>query len=1091
MHYKKIIIFVFIVSIIFGASAPQSFAQTKPLTSEKRAEIVSVIENLKLRIAEIEAKLQILLKKRAETETSTSVKAGEPGMEALVKGMETPVKAGELGSEMEAPASSATATTPSFGGSGGGGSATTVDGSTASTETISSDTSAGSIILDEIPGNPRVPCYLPVLGRGARVNAVYLLQMTLVKAGYYPEGLITGYYGSLTEAAVKRFQSASGLTATGKVDAATVSAFAPLLKKHFTECLVETGGLKVTSPPTNYALVSSPLTVKGTGQGLWGPFEGQFGTAILYDAKNTILASAGLIQESVLYAAPGIPECLICFRAVLAFSMPTTAEGKLIFSNTSPNEVQIPENSRTYTMPVRFTSVPTPTPPVPAPTPTPVPVPTPTPAPVPLPTPITVLSPNGGETWTKNTTQTIKWQDNTPMPTCPVGAYCSSPVPKYYDIKLLSYYPPCTVGPCPMYYPAPYTIADSVYGSLYNWSVGKILNIYGSGGTAPDGSYTVQVCQTGTSSCDSSDSYFKIASSTSTNKPPVITGVSGPQSLKVGETGTWSVKAYDPDGQYLSYSVVWGDEEVLSKISAPSSIMNQTATFTHSYAKAGTYTPVFTVSDNQGASAVSSLTVTVVAEIAPIPALTVSLDPSSPPSTTFVPGTPNAIFAKIKLTAGTTAVTTLNNIQVASDSVTAPSFVGNIRVYDGDKQLGPTAITLYYNGSYYYAWIPVYGVSVPANTSKILTIRADTLSQQTNGTVRLGIAGLNFDAPGAIATGLPVYGNTMTISNTAAPTLTIMQASDTPAAKQMVMGSTGNNLFKIRFNADNTEDIQITDITITDTITNGVMQVPSFQSLTLWDGVTKIAGPLNLAMFDATRGIATFVLAKPVMVPKSGAKTIELKGDVADFASGGATSNSQHTFSIAESGHVTAIGANSIVRATVLGTPVAGNTMTVVQSKPTLSSSPLGMTNGRNRTALDDLAIMKWKADPAGNITVETVAITLTGSAIYGTNPFAVQLIDPNTGADWGGSSSQTCTPGTGNSCKVTFSPQFVVDQGTTKEVKFRLNSTNFTNNLQSSDSLSVYINAASDVRWSDGVTSGLPLESSVVPLNIVNVSYE
>jgi hypothetical protein len=110
MHYKKIITFVFIISIIFGASAPQSFAQTKPLTSEQRAQIASTIEDLKLRIAEIEAKLQALLKKRAETETSTSVKAGEPGMEA-------PASFGT--------ATTGTATTPSSGGSGGGGGQTT------------------------------------------------------------------------------------------------------------------------------------------------------------------------------------------------------------------------------------------------------------------------------------------------------------------------------------------------------------------------------------------------------------------------------------------------------------------------------------------------------------------------------------------------------------------------------------------------------------------------------------------------------------------------------------------------------------------------------------------------------------------------------------------------------------------------------------------------------------------------------------------------------------------------------------------------------------------------------------------------------
>src|SRR3989339_621172 len=53
---------------------------------------------------------------------------------------------------------------------------------------------------------------------------------------------------------------------------------------------------------------------------------------------------------------------------------------------------------------------------------------------------ITVLSPNGGETWTKGTTQTIKWQDPVPVPSCIVGGPCITPLPpRYYDITLVPY----------------------------------------------------------------------------------------------------------------------------------------------------------------------------------------------------------------------------------------------------------------------------------------------------------------------------------------------------------------------------------------------------------------------------------------------------------------------------------------------------------------------------------------------------------------------------------------------------------------------------------------------------------------------------
>ena len=97
---------------------------------------------------------------------------------------------------------------------------------------------------------------------------------------------------------------------------------------------------------------------------------------------------------------------------------------------------------------------------------------------------------------------------------------------------------------------------------------------------------------------------------------PVISGVQGPTALKVGETGTWSVSAYDPQNGVLSYSVIWGDE-MAQPMPAPSPAplslapVQQTATFTHSYANARIYTPVFYVTDNQGLSAKTSISVNV------------------------------------------------------------------------------------------------------------------------------------------------------------------------------------------------------------------------------------------------------------------------------------------------------------------------------------------------------------------------------------------------------------------------------------------------------------------------------------------------
>lgn len=60
-------------------------------------------------------------------------------------------------------------------------------------------------------------------GKGASGPDVYAVQAMLKSLGYF-SGSITGYYGSKTEAAVRKFQTAYGLPATGAVDNQTLES---------------------------------------------------------------------------------------------------------------------------------------------------------------------------------------------------------------------------------------------------------------------------------------------------------------------------------------------------------------------------------------------------------------------------------------------------------------------------------------------------------------------------------------------------------------------------------------------------------------------------------------------------------------------------------------------------------------------------------------------------------------------------------------------------------------------------------------------------------------------------------------------------
>lgn len=93
---------------------------------------------------------------------------------------------------------------------------------------------------------------------------------------------------------------------------------------------------------------------------------------------------------------------------------------------------------------------------------------------------------------------------------------------------------------------------------------------------------------------------------------PRISGITAPTVLKVNETGTWAIKASDPQNESLSYSVDWGDTASVSPTARMAPAFVQTSTFTHAYTNPGEYRITFTVSNSLGEKSTSSTTVHIV-----------------------------------------------------------------------------------------------------------------------------------------------------------------------------------------------------------------------------------------------------------------------------------------------------------------------------------------------------------------------------------------------------------------------------------------------------------------------------------------------
>ena len=377
----------------------------------------------------------------------------------------------------------------------------------------------------------------------------------------------TGYFGLLTQKAVKDFQKAYGISPTGYVGPVSREKIKTL------SC----GG--IIQNPNNPVIsgVTGPRSLDVNQTGTWKVSASDInGGSLSY--------SVDWGDINIIAGTPYPVDMRIPQSATFTHSYAQAGTYTARFTVTSNMECFVapcPSGSTTTSLTVNVGNVST--------------------------SSITVLSPNGGETLVKGNSEVVKWQDNETY-TCRSGMLCV-PAPRYYDISLTYYNPPCTTNICPIAAIAPYIIAQKVYGSSYDWKVGDVI-LNGTTTPVSDGKYVLHVCRSGGGLCDSSDSYFKIISSVTA---PTISGVSGPQTLNVNETGTWTVNASSSNGGTLSYSVNWGDEVYATPMTnlLRGQTMQQSATFTHSYSQVGTYSPTFTVTNNNGQNASTSLSVNI------------------------------------------------------------------------------------------------------------------------------------------------------------------------------------------------------------------------------------------------------------------------------------------------------------------------------------------------------------------------------------------------------------------------------------------------------------------------------------------------
>lgn len=153
------------------------------------------------------------------------------------------------------------------------------------------------------------------------------------------------------------------------------------------------------------------------------------------------------------------------------------------------------------------------------------------------------------------------------------------------------------------------TNLNSIDGRSISFTVPSQLTGYGSAAVYL-GTYNVSV--TNAAGYTSNALPFTVTSLGSASSPS-ISGVTGPTTLGLNVTGTWTIQVNSYGSNYVTTRVTWGDEGYYGASQPVSNTVygTQTLTFTHAYAQAGTYTVIFTVTNAFGQQSTASATVVV------------------------------------------------------------------------------------------------------------------------------------------------------------------------------------------------------------------------------------------------------------------------------------------------------------------------------------------------------------------------------------------------------------------------------------------------------------------------------------------------
>jgi uncharacterized protein YwbE len=229
-------------------------------------------------------------------------------------------------------------------------------------------------------------------------------------------------------------------------------------------------------------------------------------------------------------------------------------------------------------------------------------------------------------------------------------------------------------------------------------------------------------------------------------------------------------------------------------------------------------------------------------------------------------------------------------ISISDYAYPANDNLQNLKLMHEGTQIGLTKGTLN-SASGTYAFSPSPALSIAAGTQYVVDLYADVLTDATYNdivhtpfslaidsiTATGKVSGLSANGP---ATALVLQANYYATGGALRATV----AADSPVAGQLAMGETDVTMGKFRLSASSTEAARITQLSITDDMSNYYVDAATgaLRNIRLYDGSTLLGTVSSFISVASNTAYATFTSLN-LEIPKGGSKTLTVKADVTPY----------------------------------------------------------------------------------------------------------------------------------------------------------------------------------------------------------------